>query len=172
MQQPFENPESQEIRPKSSGVTRGIAVMVAAAILISVWFLFEPLGSRRASSLHKAVAVMNPAELDYAKKIEIGNLALSRAENFLHQEVTTLNGELYNGGSQRVFGLRLTTEFADDMNQIVLRETRSVLGSSEAALSPGERRSFEISFEHIPRSWNRQAPNVRVARLRLNSPER
>jgi hypothetical protein len=54
------------------------------------------------------------------------------------------------------------------MNQIVLRETRKVLGSPEAALSPGERRNFEISFEHIPNSWNMQAPTVRIARLQLN----
>jgi hypothetical protein len=125
MQQPFENPEAQQTKAKSSRLTIAIAVVVAAAILISLWFLFEPLKNRRATSLQETVALrMNPAEQEYAKKIEIGNIAMSRAENFLHQEVTTLTGELYNGGSQRVLGLVLTTEFSDDMNQIVLRETR------------------------------------------------
>jgi hypothetical protein len=169
MQQPFENPEAQQSKSKSSRLTTGIAAVVAAAILTSLWFLFEPLQDRRATSLQETVALkMNPAEREYAKKIEIGNIAMSRAENFLHQEVTTLKGELYNGGSERVLGLVLTTEFSDDMNQIVLRETRKVLGSPEVALSPGERRTFEISFEHIPNSWNMQAPTIRIARLQLN----
>jgi alanine-alpha-ketoisovalerate/valine-pyruvate aminotransferase len=169
MQQPFENPESSEPKAKSSRLTIGMGVLVAVAILLSLWFLFEPLQSKK-SMVQEAVAVkMNPLEQDYAKKIEIGNVALSRAENFLHQEVTTLTGELYNGGSERVIGLSLTAEFSDDLNQIVLRETRSVVASPQVALGPGEHRKFEISFEHIPTSWNMQSPAVCIAHLQLGS---
>ena len=110
---------------------------------------------------------MTPAEHEYRKNIEVGNLSLSRAENFLHQEVTILNGEVYNGGAEPVSSLRLTTEFFDDLNQVVLRETRSVLGTPELALTAGERRAFEISFEHIPNSWNMQKPVVHVEYLQL-----
>jgi len=67
--------------------------------------------------------------------------------------------------------LGLTTEFSDDMNQIVLRETRGVLGSPKGALAPGERRAFEISFDHVPNSWNMRAPGVRVSYLKLPSQE-
>jgi len=110
---------------------------------------------------------MSPFEQEYSKKIEVGKLTMSRAENFLHQEVTTLTGELYNGGTEPVLGLALTTEFVDDMNQIVLRESRMVLGSPAAPLAPGERRAFEISFDHVPNSWNMQTPAVRVSHLQL-----
>jgi hypothetical protein len=119
------------------------------------------------AQLTAANPTMNPAEQEYAKKLEVGNIALSRAENFLHQEITIVNGEVYNGGSEAVLGLRVTLEFADDMNQVVLRETRGVLGTPEHPLSPGERRAFEISFEHVPPSWNMQQPSVHVASLRL-----
>src|SRR6267143_1895516 len=32
-------------------------------------------------------------------------------------------------------------------------------------LSPGARRSFDVSFEHIPTSWNMRQPAVRVTGL-------
>ena len=168
MQETFENSELPENKPKGSSFTIAIGAVVAAAILVSLWFLFEPLQNRDAAVKTTVGVKMNAAEQDYVKNIEIANIAMSRAENFLHQEVTTLNGELYNGGSERVRSLTLTAEFSDDMDQIVLRETRSALGNS---LAPGERRAFEISFEHIPTSWNMHSPTVRVARLQLVPPK-
>jgi hypothetical protein len=58
------------------------------------------------------------------------------------------------------------------MNQVVLRESRKVLGTPEVALAPGEHRAFEISFEHIPDAWNKQAPAMRVSYLQLPSRKR
>jgi len=52
-----------------------------------------------------------------------------------------------NDGPEKILYLSLTVEFADSMNQIALRETRGVLGVPTAALAPGERRPFEISFD-------------------------
>jgi hypothetical protein len=172
MPETFPNPESLESKPKSSRLTMGMGLIVAVAIVLSLWFLFEPLQNKKTTVQETVAVKMNPLEQDYAKKIEIGNIAMSRAENFLHQEVTTLTGELYNGGTERVLGLSLTAEFSDDIKQIVLRETRSVLASPQLPLGPGERREFEISFEHIPTSWNMQSPIVRVTHLRLDPQKR
>ena len=173
MQESFQDLQPQENKPEVPLVTIGIAVVVAATILLSLWFLFEPLKSRKRAVLTETVDLnMSPEEQEYSKKIEIGNIALNRAENFLHQEVTTLSGEVYNGGTEPVMGLRLTAEFSDELNQIVLRETRRVLGTPELALEPGERRAFEISFEHLPDAWNMQAPLMRVSYLQLPARKR
>ena len=139
-------------------------ILAAAALLIVIAALFfwpgrqsppgaAPLGSRPA---------FGPAEQAYAPKIQIENITLSRAENFLHQEVTTLSGELVNTGDRPLRGVELTIQFSDEMNQIVLRETRPVLVPGSPLLACGERRSFEVSFEHIPSSWNMQTPLVHV----------
>jgi hypothetical protein len=172
MQESIENPETPKAKEKVSGLTIGIGVLVAAAILLSLWFLFEPLESRKGNTVEETVTLMAPSEQEYAKKIEIANIALSRAENFLHQEVTTLNGEVHNSGAEPVVGLSITTEFSDDMNQVVLRETRKILGNPEVALAPGERRSFEIAFEHVPTSWNRRIPVLRISSLQLPARKR
>lgn len=157
-----------EEKPKTPVITLVIAVVVVLAIAGSFWFLFAPLQSKPEHAGQGTVATkMSDAEQEYAKNLRFENIALSRAENFLHQEVTTLNGEVVNGGTRPVQGLFVTMEFADDLNQVVLRETRGVLGTPSNALAPGERRSFEISFEHVPRSWNRQEPALRVASLQI-----
>lgn len=167
MQDTFENPETPQPKPKLSPITVAMGLLVAAAIILSLYFLFEPF-RQNAVSIRQSVPVsMNPAEHNYVEKIDISNIAMSRAENFLHQEVTTMSGEVYNSGDLPVVALSLTAEFSDDMNQIVLRETRPVLLNSRAPLKPGEHRNFEISFDHIPVSWNMQTPVVRVARLQL-----
>ena len=151
-----------------SVVSKAVIGAVVLAVAVSVWFLL------RLSTVHAPQAgseaqllKMTPSEQAYLADIQVANIALSRAENFLHQEVTILNGEVYNAGNQSVSGLRLTTTFSDEMNQIALRETRAVLGSPEQPLAPGERRSFEISFEHVPSSWNMQQPSVVPAYLQL-----
>jgi hypothetical protein len=170
MQESFPNPEVTPKKQTLSVFSMTMIGVVLVAVAASAWFLMQP------SSVHAPLAgsatlqgQMTPAEHAYLQNIQIENIALSRAENFLNQEVTILKGEVYNGGNQPVSGLRLTTTFSDEMNQIALRETRAVLGSPEQPLAPGERRVFEISFDHVPNSWNMQQPVVVPATLQLPS---
>ena len=170
MQQTFEDPGIPAPQQKPSTFTVAMGIVVALAILVSLWFLFEPLQFRKSDALRDNVGTpMSAAEKDYAKQLEIANVTMSRAENFLHQEVTTLEGEIFNAGNQPVSSLTVTAEFSDDLHQIVLRESRQVFANPAKPLKPGERRSFDISFEHIPVSWNMQAPAIRVSHLQLSS---
>jgi len=142
-------------------------ILAGAAILVILVAAYVQPGRQSPPdgappSIHFA---FGPTEREYAAKIKVENITMSRAENFLHQEVTTLNGELINGGARSIRGLELTVEFFDEMNQIALRETRPVIASGGTPLASGDRRAFEISFEHISSSWNMQAPVLRVTGL-------
>src|SRR5689334_16855860 len=142
-------------------------VVAAAAVVIVLTGLYLWPG-RRSPSDGAPRGVHFPfgsAESTYASKIEVQGLALSRAENFLNQEVTILTGELINTGERTLTGIELTVEFVDDMNQIALRESRPAVAPPNPPLAPGERRAFELSFEHIPTSWNMQMPTARVSGL-------
>lgn len=110
---------------------------------------------------------MSAEETAYAQNIRIENVALSRAENFLHQEVTILKADAVNAGSLPVQALSVTIEFFDDMHQVVLRESRIVLGPQAPPLGPGQTKNFEISFDRLPSSWNMQQPSVKASYLRL-----
>jgi hypothetical protein len=150
------------------------ALMVAAAAVVIVLAAFYLWPGRQSPSRGGTQPIHLPfgsAERTYATKIAIENLALSRAENFLHQEVTTLAGELANNGERSLQAVELTVEFYDNMNQIAMRESLLALTSPSPPLGPGERRPFDVSFEHIPTSWNMQQPSVRVSGLLLASPQ-
>ncbi len=161
-------PESLQIEtPDQPQPTRGrswIVWMGVATIVIALIIVMWPGGERRSSSLTRESHLpFGAPEQAYAPKIQVEDLTLSRAENFLHQEVTMLAGRLTNGGNLTLSNVELTVEFSDELGQVVLRESRAVFSSQVARFVPGERRDFEVSFEHIPSSWNIQKPVVRVS---------
>lgn len=144
------------------------ALLLAAAALLIVlagFFLWPGRQSPSRGAAQEVHPPFGPPERAYAAKIGIESLALSRAENFLHQEVTILAGELVNGGERPIRVVEVTVEFSDEMNQVVLRESRQVVNSSNPPFAPGERRPFDVSFEHISTLWNMQLPVVRVTGL-------
>ncbi|MGB2624557.1 MAG: FxLYD domain-containing protein [Candidatus Acidiferrum sp.] len=148
-------------RGRSWIVWMGIATIAIALVLV-MW----PGAERPPGSFTRETHLpFGPAEQGYAPKLQIEGLALSRAENFLNQEITTLAGRLINTGDLQVSNVELTVEFSDELGQVVLRESRAVLAPNAPPLAPGERRDFEFSFEHIPTSWNIQQPVVRVSGL-------
>ena len=147
-----------------------VAWMGAATIVIALLAVMWPGGERRPSpKLREVHLPFGAAEQAYAANLQIGDLQLSRAENFLNQEITTLAGQITNSGGTPVANVEITIEFADEFGQIVLRESRTLFPAQARPLAVGERRAFDVSFEHIPSSWNIQKPAVRVSGLLFTS---
>ncbi|HYA97636.1 MAG TPA: FxLYD domain-containing protein [Methylomirabilota bacterium] len=145
----------------------GIALVAAAALAILIVLFFYLFASGPRGTSRSVQLPFGPPEQAYASRITLGDFSMSRAENFVHQEVTMLSGVVANLGDRALGEMELTIEFRDALNQVVLRETRVVLGAQAIPLAPGQRRPFTISFEHIPADWNRQQPSVRVSGLRF-----
>src|SRR5256885_4979417 len=165
----IEIPESKP--PERGQFSFALFVAAAAVVIVLAAFYLWPGRQSPSRGTQEVHPPFGSAERSYTQKIQFENLALSRAENFLNQEVTILSGETVNAGERILSELELTIEFADDLNQIALRESRLVVTSANAPLAAGERRSFDISFEHIPTSWNMQLPAVRVTGLRFATPK-
>jgi len=170
MQEILQNPPDPEQRkPLPLNILLGTLVVVAIAL--SFWFAFRgPDGSSSRSAQSGVSIPMSQAEQLYGMRIQIENMAIRREENFLHQEVTILDADVINAtGQQSVTGLTFTFEFFDDLHQVVLRETRSVLASPSTPLGPGQRRSISTSFDRVPSSWNRQQPSMRLANIQIDT---
>jgi hypothetical protein len=169
MQEMLQNTGPQQ-KPKLSPLSILAAVLVLAFLVTGiVLFLREPESRPPSPVSANLPAKMTAEEAAYAKTIRIENIALSRAENFLHQEVTILDADAVNTGARAAEALSVTVEFADSLNQVVLRETRSALGTPPTPLAAAQSRHFQISFDRVPASWNMQQPSVRVSYLRLAS---
>lgn len=158
--------ETLQIEPGTPQASRGrswVAWMGLATIAIALVFVMWPGSQRRTSRLREAHLPFGPPERAYAPHLQIENLAMSRAENFLNQEVTTLGGQITNSGDTPLANVEITVEFSDELGQIVLRESRALFTPQGPPLGSGEGRGFDVSFEHIPSSWNIQKPTVRVS---------
>jgi len=156
--------------PKSTGgpessfpkLLLGVAIVIAAAIGAYFWFATP---KPQTSARRQPHLPFGDTEHAYAPKIRFENIALSRAENFAHQEITSLSAELVNQGESPLKTVEITVEFSDEMSQVVLRESRILFGG--APVPAGGRREFEVSFEHVPDSWNMQQPLVRVTGIQF-----
>ena len=152
--------------PPPEGVARKPLILLIAALVLAGGIYFIFFHSPAVSPIPPAPRLpFGPEEQAYAAKLTFSNMAMSRAENFLHQEVTILSGDVANDGDRFVRALDVTITFQDEMQQIVLRETRPVFGPNAAPLEPGKSTHFDISFDHVPPSWNVQVPSVHVAGL-------
>jgi hypothetical protein len=170
MNAPLTGEEDHDTKKSISQTSVLVGAMVLLVVVVGAWFVFAPSLRHEASAGADHVQTkMSAAAQEYVSKMQVGNIAMSRAENFLHQEVTIVNGEILNSGNQKVSSLLLTAQFTDDLNQVVLRETRNIIGGAEHPIAPGERRAFEISFEHVPASWNMQQPSMHIDYLELSS---
>jgi hypothetical protein len=81
--------------------------------------------------------------------------------------VTYIAGVVSNDGVATVKEVELSFEFRDPFNQVILRETRRLLGPNAHPLAGGERRDFQISLEYVPSEWNHQYPAIRITGLLL-----
>lgn len=106
-------------------------------------------------------------ERAYAQHVHVRDLHLSQATNLLNEEFIYLNGVLANEGIRTLRDVELTVEFRNSMNQVILRAARRVVGPKGAPIQGGERREFQITFESVPASWNREYPAVRVTGLQF-----
>jgi hypothetical protein len=165
MQDGFESPLQKQDR---DGLVLRHPLAIAATTLVGLaafYLLFFRGPAPRPSAQTRFP--FGAQEQTYAPKLQFGNFEMSRAESFLNQEVTYLAGDVLNSGDRTLTGIEATIEFQDDMKQIALRETRPILFGATAALPPGKIAHFEISFDHVPSSWNMQLPTVQVAGLQF-----
>ena len=148
-----------------------VSLMVAAVALLFILIALYFWRSNAAAPAGTADSqnAPGPEERAYAAKVGVDKLEVSRAENFLHQEVTTVSGQITNGGERALASVELTIEFSDEQNQIAQREVRSLFGPPGPPIPPGDNREFEVSFDHISAMWNMRQPVVKVTGLQFSN---
>ena len=144
-------------------------VIIAAVVVVIVGVLIFLL-SRGAQKPGDAAAPV-PA---YAGNLQIGDLHLSAAENFVGGNVTYVEGKLTNTGDKLVTGVQVEVIFRNMLGEVVdkqkppLHVSASPLGNpdwvalSVSPLSPGKFASFRLTFEHVSADWNQGYPELKI----------
>jgi hypothetical protein len=162
----FPIPPSQD--EQSTGKTRRLVVLAVTIVFLLLAFFLWRASSKRAQPVATGSQdAQGPDERAYTSSVGVDHVEIRRAENFLHQEVTTISGEISNGGNRALSSVELTIEFYDDLNQIAQRETRSLFGPPGPPIPPGDHREFEVSFEHISSSWNMRQPVIKATTVQF-----
>ena len=111
---------------------------------------------------------MGAEELAYASQIHFLEPSMSRAANFLNQEVTYIFGTVENGGNRKVKQIEITLEFHDPFNQVVLRDKQRLFLPTTPPMLPGQQRDFQVPYEHVSAQWNNVYPTIRVTGIAFN----
>ncbi len=117
----------------------------------------------------------------YAEKLQIGNIQLSAADNFVGGTVTYLDIPVTNTGDKTVTGGQMEATLRNSLNEVVQKETVPIhvlqpnqlggypdlvdLGS--APLGPGQTKTIRLTLEHVSSDWNQTAPELRFLNLQL-----
>jgi hypothetical protein len=146
-----DNEDNQTLRLASIA---GAGLVIVIAALLLYW-----LGISRRSESPSALAEEQRA---YLQQIVVSGPHMSAADNFLGHTVTYLDAQMTNKGTRTVNHVQLEMEFVDMLGQVVLRETNRPVNAQTPALKPGETRTFQVSFEHMPLEWNQAPPRIGV----------
>jgi hypothetical protein len=157
---------SQYATPEES--SRWRPFVIAAVIVVAGIALVYAIG--RSSAKPDAKAVVAPT---YASRLQVGDLHLSTAENFVGGRVTYIDGKIANAGDKTLVGAQVEVVFRNNLGQIVdrqiqpLRVESSPLGHRDwvalnlAPLAPGKSLPFRFTFEHISADWNQGYPEIK-----------
>jgi hypothetical protein len=113
----------------------------------------------------------------YAASVQLSDLKMSAAQNFVGGTVTYLDGKIANAGDKTVGGARVEVTFRNSLGEIAQREEVQVRVLQETGpytepvdlalspISPGHAKNFRLTFEHVSSDWNQAYPELRVTQV-------
>lgn len=159
----FSQPHIEPERRRWVPLAIGAAVIVL--VLIGVFVFGRPAAPPPAPTIDP-----------YAEFLQVGDLKMSVAENFVGGNVNYLEGKIANVGTKTVTGITVEAIFRNSLGEVVQRESQPLMlmntgiqGFPDAAplsaapLTPNTTRDFRLTFEHISNDWNHGYPELRFA---------
>lgn len=143
-----------------------IAVVLIVVVAAVIWIL--------ARHSKPATARTEMTEAAYASNLQISDLHLSTAKNFVGTEITYLEGNIANSGSMALTGAQVLCVFRNSLGEVVDTPVVSIdveaftLGQNDfvslntSPLLPNQKRPFRLTFEHVSADWNMGIPELRV----------
>lgn len=117
----------------------------------------------------------------YAAKVQLSDLKLSAAENYVGGTVTYLDLNITNTGDKTLTGAQMKAVFKNTLGQVVQTETlplhvltenkmggyQDLVDLSRAPIGPGQAKTVRMTLEHISDDWDRQYPVMQLVNLKL-----
>jgi Protein of unknown function (DUF2393) len=141
-------------------------------IVLGVAFVLVVVGviAVLSRSSPKATTPANP----YAAKLNLSDLKMSAAENFVGARITYIDGTVTNTGEKTVTHAAVHVAFknslgevaqADDVVLYILKTAGPYPDTVDLHLLPlaqGQSAPFRLTFDHISNDWDRAYPDLKV----------
>jgi len=137
-------------------------ILVAAVVALLAWI---------GGGSHKPAAAPNP----YIAKLQVSDLKLAAAQNFVGGTVTYLEGKIANRGDKTVTRVEVEVIFRNSLGEVVQKETlplrvlqfqgpdRDIVDMRVAPLRPGQAEDVRLTIEGtVSADWNQQYPELRI----------
>jgi len=127
-------------------------------------------------------SVKNASAVDpYAAKLQMGDIKLSAADNFVGATVTYMDFNLANTGDKTLVGGQVEAMFKNSIGEVVQKETlplnvltKNSLGGyqdltslSMSPIGPGQSKEVRLTLEHVSSDWNQSYPDIKFINLKL-----
>jgi hypothetical protein len=152
--------EEKSAFPVAFGIGIVVVLLIVGGVILATRFT-------RSKAPAALPLPFGAAEQAAATRIHFLNPQMARASNYLNQEVTYVAGVISNDGVDTIREVEVQFEFHDPFNQVILRETRRLLGPGAKPLGGGQRADFQITLEYVPAEWNQQYPTIRITGVQL-----
>jgi hypothetical protein len=141
-------------------------VVVIALVLAAALLLREPV---------KTAPKIPP----YAAKLQISDIKMSQAQNFVGASVTYIDGNIANIGDKVVTHAVVRVTFQDSYGQVAQIEDVPIkllqtsgpypdtVDLAAAPLAAGQTKPFRLIFEHVSEQWNQSAPEPKIIDVTL-----
>jgi hypothetical protein len=159
------SPGTQEPDHSRLFIIVAIAVVVGL-VLVAALLLREPVKTA-------------PKVPPYAANLQISDIKMSQAQNFVGASVTYIDGNIVNVGEKIVTHAVARVTFKDSYGQVAQIEEVPIkllqtsgpypdtVDLAAAPLSPGQTKPFRLIFEHVSEQWNQAAPELKIIDVAL-----
>lgn len=144
-----------------------LLVGAAAMILLIVLVYFASRVAPTQTVAPEQPLPMGAPEQAYAPQIQVLDLKVARATNFLNQEATFVFGTTANNGPRAIKQIEVEFDFHDVFQQVVLRDKQRLFSPTAAPLAPNQMRDFQLTYDTMPAQWNQAPPTVKITGLQL-----
>jgi hypothetical protein len=159
------SPGTQEPDHSRRFIIVAIAVVVGLAVVAAL-LLRQPV---------KTAPKIPP----YAAKLQISDIKMSQAQNFVGASVTYVDGSIANLGDRMVTHAVVRVTFRDSYGQVAQIEDVPIkilqtsgpypdtVDLAAAPLATGQTKPFRLIFEHVSGQWNQAAPELKITDVTL-----
>jgi hypothetical protein len=148
-------------KPSVSYLPIAIGIVSLVVLLAALFYL------NRSRSSDGSDAQASADAKAYVGNLQLSDVRMQAAENFMNQQVVDVSGKITNKGNRPLDSIDVYCLFYDVNGRMVHRERVPIVRASGKPIAPNETRSFRLPFDSLPEEWNQSVPHLVVAQIKF-----